>query len=130
LANWIQSKSFICQGVQIWKHYFHLLVIEYTWKSWFVRILQLAWITYMYIGQLNALQKFLLWEYMNLQELLTFVGQFNEFKEFNLLKCFNLKELPSYITNKIINTKPFFSTNPPLNWRHLSLRFNCIFFNI
>jgi hypothetical protein len=58
LANWIHSKSFICQGLPTWKEYFHLLVIECTWKSWFVWMLQLAGVTYMYIDQLNALQKF------------------------------------------------------------------------
>jgi hypothetical protein len=50
LANWVQSKSFICQGGPIFKNYFHLLVIECIWKSWFVWMLQLAGITYMYIG--------------------------------------------------------------------------------
>jgi hypothetical protein len=57
-ANWMQSKCFISQGVQIWNNYFHLLVIECTWKSWFVWMLQLAKMIYMYMGQLNALQKF------------------------------------------------------------------------
>jgi len=99
LDNWIQSKSFICQSVLIWKNYFHLLVIECIWKSWFVWMLQLARITYMYICQLNALQKFLLWECTDLEELLTFVSQFDAFKEFNLLRCFNSKELPSSIAN-------------------------------
>jgi len=67
LANWVHSKSFICQGVPISKNYFHLLVIECTLKSWFVWMFQLVIITYMCIGQLNAFQKFLLWECMNLQ---------------------------------------------------------------
>jgi hypothetical protein len=49
-ANWIHSKCFICQGVPIWNNYFHLLVIEFTWKSWFVWMLQLAKMISMYIG--------------------------------------------------------------------------------
>jgi hypothetical protein len=57
-ANWMHSKCFICQGVPIWNNYFHLLVTECTWKSWFVWMLQLAIMIYMYIGQLNAIQKF------------------------------------------------------------------------
>jgi hypothetical protein len=58
-ANWMHSKCFICQGVLIWNNYFHhLLVIECIWKSWFVWMLQLAKMIYMYIDQLNALQKF------------------------------------------------------------------------
>jgi hypothetical protein len=57
LVNWVHSKSFICQIVLTWKNHFHLLVIECIWKSWFVWTFQLAKITYMYIGQLNALQK-------------------------------------------------------------------------
>jgi hypothetical protein len=129
-ANWIQSKSFICEGVHILKNDFHLLVIECIWKSWFVSMLQLPRIIYMYICQLNALQKFLLWECTNLQELLTFVGQFDAFKEFNFLRCFNLKDLPSSIANWITTTKSFFSTNLPLIWCHLWLCFNCNFLNI
>jgi hypothetical protein len=57
-ANWMHSKCFICQGVPIWNNYFHLLVIECTWKSWFVWMLQLAKMISMYIDQLNAVQKF------------------------------------------------------------------------
>jgi hypothetical protein len=56
-ANWMHTKCFICQSVRIWNNYFHLLVIECTWKSWFVWMFQLAIMIYMYIGQLNALQK-------------------------------------------------------------------------
>jgi hypothetical protein len=45
-ANWMHSKCFICQGVPIWNNYFHLLIIECTWKSWFVWMFYLQkWFT-------------------------------------------------------------------------------------
>jgi hypothetical protein len=51
-------KVFQLSRCPIWNNYFHLLVIECIWKFWFVWMLQLARIINMYIGQLNALQKF------------------------------------------------------------------------
>jgi hypothetical protein len=85
----MHSKCFICQGVPIWNIEFHLLVIEYTWKSWLVWMLQLARITYMYIGQLMHSKSFNCGNLicMNLQELLMFIFQFNAFKELNFLRC-------------------------------------------
>jgi hypothetical protein len=93
-------------------------------------MLQLAKIIYIYIGQLNALQIFLLWEWMSLQELLMFICKFNAFKELNLLMCFKLRELLSSIANRITNKKTSFFNQPTFDFDVISNYISIVIFLI
>jgi hypothetical protein len=111
LANWMHSKSFIWKGVPTWNNYLHICwPIECNPKVLFERVFWFEIITFIYVGQLNAIQKFYLKGCYDLKELPSYVGQLNAIQNLDLLKCPNWNNY-IYLSNNWMHSKSFICKN-------------------